>query len=307
MSAVFYRRPPWKRAAANRRAKAGIAAGVLAVAGLTAWRVTDSPEPPPTKVAANQVPTTSATVPVTALPTVPPTEAPTTTTPPPPAPGPATRAVGGGSRLRVGTARPVGSPALIADAVGPKLRLYSEPGQAEPDDVMNNPTWEGLAVVGLVMQQQGDWIEMQISRRPNEATAWVQASEVSLRTTPYHITVNSSRHRLTAYRGNDVVLEAPVAVGTGGTPTPTGTFFIDGIVTGLDPSGPYGPAQLSVAAFSNVLQKFGSGIGQIAIHGTNAPGSVGSSASHGCVRMTNDDIGRLAAMVPTGTPVEILP
>jgi len=201
----------------------------------------------------------------------------------------------------------VGSPAQIADAVVPKLHLYSEPGQAEHDDVLNNPTWEGLPVVGLVMQRQGDWIEMQISRRPNEATAWVQASEVRLRTTPYSIRVSSSGHRLTAYRGNEVVLDAPVAVGTGGTPTPTGAFFLDGIVTGLDPAGPYGPVQLSVAAFSNVLQRFGSGVGQIAIHGTNAPGSVGTSASHGCVRMNNDDITRLADMVPTGTPVEILP
>ncbi|HWC12636.1 MAG TPA: L,D-transpeptidase, partial [Acidimicrobiales bacterium] len=189
----------------------------------------------------------------------------------------------------------------------PRLGLYSEPGQAEPDDVMNNPTWEGLAVVGLVMQRQGDWIEMQISRRPNQATAWVKASEVKLRTTPYRIQVASSQHRLTAYNGNQVVLQASVAVGTGGTPTPTGSFFVDGIVTGLDPSGPYGPAQLSVAGFSNVHQRFAGGIGQIAIHGTNAPGSVGRSASNGCVRMTNDDIMRLVEMVPTGTPVEILP
>jgi lipoprotein-anchoring transpeptidase ErfK/SrfK len=207
----------------------------------------------------------------------------------------------------VGTAHPVGSPALVADAIGARLNLYSEPGQAQPDDVMRNPTHEGLPVVGLVMQRQGDWVEMQISRRPNEATAWVQASEVRIRSTPYHIRVSSSGHRLTAYNGGEVVLDVPVAVGTGGTPTPTGTFFIDGIVTNLDPSGPYGPAQLSVAAFSNVLQRFGSGIGQIAIHGTNAPGSVGSSVSHGCVRMNNDDIATLANMVPTGTPVEILP
>jgi L,D-transpeptidase catalytic domain len=150
----------------------------------------------------------------------------------------APRPGGGGSRLRVGTARPVGSPAQIADATGSKLHLYSEPGQAEPDDVMNNPTWEGLPVVGLVTQRQGDWIEMQISRRPNEATAWVKASEVSLRTTPYHIKISSSGHRLTAYNGSEVVLDVPVAVGTGGTPTPTGTFCIDGAVRLEEPHRP---------------------------------------------------------------------
>ena len=283
--------------------RAGLAVMVFVVAGLAGWQLTDSPRPRTTSVVAQEAPSTTAWAPITALPTTteppPPTEPPTT--------APASRPDGGGSRLRVGTARPVGSPALIADAVVSRLRLFSEPGQAEADDVMNNPTHEGLAVVGLVMQRQGDWIEMQISRRPNEATAWVHASEVKLRTTPYRIRVSSSAHRLTAYRGDEVVLDVPVAVGTGGTPTPTGSFFIDGIVTGLDPSGPYGPAQLSVAGFSNVHQRFAGGIGQIALHGTNAPGSVGRSASNGCVRLNNNDIMRLVDMVPTGTPVEVLP
>jgi lipoprotein-anchoring transpeptidase ErfK/SrfK len=299
---MFYRRSPWRRAWSNGRVRAGAAAAVFVVAGAVAWQITESPEPRTTVVAADEIPSTSAWAPVTALPTVPSTEAPTTTAAPP-----ASRPDGGGSRLRVGTARPVGSPAQIADAVVPKLRLFSEPGQAEHDDVMNNPTWEGLPVVGLVMQRQGDWIEMQISRRPNEATAWVHASEVRLRTTPYRIRVESSAHRLTAYNGNAVVLEAPVAVGTGGTPTPTGTFFVDGLATNLNPSGPYGPAQVSVAAFSEVHKQFAGGIGQIAIHGTNAPGSVGRSVSNGCVRMNNADILRLIDLVPTGTPVEILP
>lgn len=284
----------------------GLAAAVALTAGVVAWRVTDSPSKPgPARVAAQDLIPPSSWSPIITFPVVPSTEP-----PPPPPPPPTTaaaRADGGGSRLRVGTARRPGSPAEIADATGPKLHLYSEPGQAEPDDVMNNPTWEGLPVVGLVMQRQGDWIELQISRRPNEATAWVKASEVSIRTTPYRITVSSSEHRLIAYNGNEVVMDVPVAVGTGGTPTPTGTFFIDGAVRLRDPTGPYGAYQLSVAAFSNVLRSFAGGVGQIALHGTNRPGLIGSSVSHGCVRMTNDDITRLANMVPVGTPVEILP
>ncbi len=284
--------------------KVGLAAAVALTAGVVAWRITDSPSTPgPARVAAQDLIPPSSWSPIITFPVVPSTEPP----PPPPPTTVGRRADAGGSRLRVGTARPPGFPAEIADATGPKLHLYSEPGQAEPDDVMNNPTWEGLAVVGLVMQRQGDWIEMQISRRPNEATAWVKASEVSIRTTPYRIKVISSDHRLIAYNGNEVIMDAPVAVGTGGTPTPTGTFFIDGAVRLIDATGPYGAYQLSVAAFSNVLQRFGTGNGQIAIHGTNAPGLVGSSVSKGCIRMTNEDITTLATMVPVGTPVEIVP
>jgi hypothetical protein len=41
------------------------------------------------------------------------------------------------------------------------------------------------------------------------------------------------------------------------------------------------------------------------IHGTNQETSVGDAVSHGCVRMYNDDVATLYAMVPTGTPVYI--
>jgi lipoprotein-anchoring transpeptidase ErfK/SrfK len=42
-----------------------------------------------------------------------------------------------------------------------------------------------------------------------------------------------------------------------------------------------------------------------AIHGTNQPKSVGRAVSHGCVRLRNEDIDKLYAMVPVGTPVYI--
>jgi hypothetical protein len=42
-----------------------------------------------------------------------------------------------------------------------------------------------------------------------------------------------------------------------------------------------------------------------AIHGTNQPETVGRAVSHGCVRMRNEDIAKLYAMVPLGTPVYI--
>ena len=211
-----------------------------------------------------------------------------------------------GSKLRLGLARPVGSPATIADANGADVPLFSAPGDAEPGLTLKNPTWEGLPVVFLVMGQQGDWLEVQLSRRPHQHTAWVRAADVSLRQTTYRVVVDSSSKRLTAYDGNTVVMEAPIGVGVGRTPTPTGAFFIDGAVQLANPNGPYGTHQLSVAAFSNVLTSFGGGNGQIAIHGTNQPAKVGSAVSNGCVRMTNDDITRLVSFVPIGTPVEIV-
>ena len=42
-----------------------------------------------------------------------------------------------------------------------------------------------------------------------------------------------------------------------------------------------------------------------ALHGTNAPETIGRSVSHGCVRLRNEDIETLYRMVPVGTPVYI--
>ena len=46
---------------------------------------------------------------------------------------------------------------------------------------------------------------------------------------------------------------------------------------------------------------------QYAIHGTNRPGSIGTAASYGCIRMYNQDIVDLYDRVRVGTPVVMLP
>ena len=46
--------------------------------------------------------------------------------------------------------------------------------------------------------------------------------------------------------------------------------------------------------------------GQYAIHGTNAPNSIGGFVSHGCIRMFNRDILDLYGRVRLGTPVVVM-
>jgi len=42
------------------------------------------------------------------------------------------------------------------------------------------------------------------------------------------------------------------------------------------------------------------------IHGTNEPGSIGSAASHGCIRMLVPDVIQLYGMTPLGTPAYVV-
>jgi lipoprotein-anchoring transpeptidase ErfK/SrfK len=60
-----------------------------------------------------------------------------------------------------------------------------------------------------------------------------------------------------------------------------------------------------VSGFSDVLERFAGGIGQIAIHGWNDDSVMGTASSNGCVRMRNGDIARVAELAPLGTPVRI--
>ena len=59
---------------------------------------------------------------------------------------------------------------LVADAAGPQVMLYEAPDRPLADDpVMENPTWEGLSVVFLVLEEKGPWLHVRVSRRPARA------------------------------------------------------------------------------------------------------------------------------------------
>jgi lipoprotein-anchoring transpeptidase ErfK/SrfK len=193
-----------------------------------------------------------------------------------------------------------------AEATVPTVAVFDTPGAARPVRAMSNPTWEKVPLAFMVVERQAEWLKVQLNVRPNGSTGWIRASDVALFDLPYRIVVDRAAHQLTLYQGYNVVLSASVAVGTGGAPTPTGAYYVDAIVKLVNPHTVWGPYQLSVSAFSDVFHRFGGGSGQIAIHGTNAPGLVGRNVSHGCVRMKNPDITEVASRISLGTPVDIV-
>ena len=207
------------------------------------------------------------------------------------------------------TTVPPAFPFEAADAVVPEVALYDAAGAAESADSLPNPTIEHVPLAFLVKEHgPPGWLKVQVARRPNESTAWIHASDVAVRGVDNRIVVEREARQLTVYQGTSsrVLFQAPVATGAPATPTPLGNFFVDIVVKVNRPSGAYGPYQLSVAGFSDVLQSFGGGPGQIAIHGTNHPELIGKFVSNGCVRMNNEDVTALADLAPVGTPVEIV-
>jgi lipoprotein-anchoring transpeptidase ErfK/SrfK len=192
---------------------------------------------------------------------------------------------------------------LGAQAAGPEVDLYESPEATRPMWSLPNPTHEGMPLSFTVIDRAGSRLQVRLPIRPNGSTAWIEADQVRTWVVPNHIVIDVSDRMLWALHGDEVLLEAPVAVGSPTTPTPLGDFYVD--ISLDEPGGSYGSWMLSVAGFSDVLMEFGGGIGQIAIHGWSDASVVGQAVSNGCVRMPNPVIDRLAPLAPVGTPVQI--
>jgi hypothetical protein len=211
----------------------------------------------------------------------------------------------------IGVSGPIGPPwptsFTVADAAVAQVPIFQAPGVPVPTGrTLPHPTVEGFGLVMLVRQRQGDWLQVQINTRPNGATVWIRASDVTLRTVPNHVLIERGAKRLTVFHGEQPIYSAPVAPGKDSTPTPLGQFYVDILTRPTNQNGPYGHYQVSVTGFSEVYESFGGGNGQIAVHGTNRPELIGTPASNGCVRMTNEDVTALIPLVPQGTPVLIV-
>jgi lipoprotein-anchoring transpeptidase ErfK/SrfK len=145
---------------------------------------------------------------------------------------------------------------------------------------------------------------VQVARRPNGSTGWVPARQVDVQTVRTRILVDLSERRVTLYRDGKRVLSSTAAVGAPATPTPTGSFYVNQRLVPTDPHGPFGPGAVGISAFSNVLTGWTQG-GPIAIHGTNAPWSIGKAVSNGCIRLPNAVLRKVFAVAYSGTPVLI--
>jgi len=164
-----------------------------------------------------------------------------------------------------------------------------------------------LLVTGPAVDKGGrTWYPVRLQMRPNGSTGWVSSDEVVLTTETVALVVTLSAHSLTLYNQGAEVATYPVGLGSKADPTPTGTFFVIGVLQPADPNGAYGAYAIGTSAFSDTLPNWPGG-GVVGIHGTNEPSSIGKNVSHGCIRLNNKDITALAQAVNLGTPIFIRP
>lgn len=138
-----------------------------------------------------------------------------------------------------------------------------------------------------------------------------EITEANIGQTAY---VNKTAKRVWLYNGADLVATYPVAIGTPGHPTPAGDFKVvnkrknptwvnpapSGWGAGMPasigpgPSNPLGTRAVDISASG------------IRFHGTNNRSSVGTAASHGCMRMLQEDVEAFYDQVDVGARVIIV-
>lgn len=125
-----------------------------------------------------------------------------------------------------------------------------------------------------------------------------------------HLVIYLSQRQVALYAGKTRIKTYPIAVGRPGWETPTGQFrvvtmkqhptwinpFTDQPIPGGAPDNPLGDYWIGF---------WTDGRNWIGLHGTPDTESVGRAASHGCIRMKNQDIGELFYQVTTGTPIVV--
>jgi lipoprotein-anchoring transpeptidase ErfK/SrfK len=148
------------------------------------------------------------------------------------------------------------------------------------------------------------WIRVPLSTLPNGRTGWVPRDALGdfhrVRT---HLVIDRGRLRAVLLRNGRPIFSTRIGVGRPGWPTPAGEFYIRVRLEHF--TNPfYGPVAFGTNARSPQLTDWPQG-GIVGIHGTDTPQTLPGRISHGCIRMRNAAIKRLARLMPLGTPVTI--
>ena len=185
-------------------------------------------------------------------------------------------------------------------------------------DQLNVPNVEPFEVAAVKDIKVGSEIPSPVANDiPDEVDAWNE-KEKSGEPSPAatSVKIDMKTNMLGVFEADKLVAAYPVTVGSAQTASPIGEWKVRGVAKlpkfrydkqmlkhgersgnfHMLPPGPNNPVGVSWIA----LNKKG-----IGLHGTETPETIGRAASHGCVRLANWDIVRLAQRLKAGTPVSI--
>ncbi len=175
--------------------------------------------------------------------------------------------------------------ATVVGVVPSGSKYYGIPMTAWVEEISDNGRW-GRVELPYVWPRREGWVLLPGLRRDR---------------TFVEVHVDLSRHWLTVEKRGRLLFGVRTATGASASPTPVGEYFVTDRVPF---SGGYlGTFAFGISGIQPHLPAGWSGGNQLAIHGTNDPSSIGTSASAGCMRVSERTLDRLKPLLRLGTPV----
>ncbi|MES1022362.1 L,D-transpeptidase [Gloeocapsa sp. BRSZ] len=130
-------------------------------------------------------------------------------------------------------------------------------------------------------------------------------------TLPLRLKIQLNSRKVTLYQGETPIKSYPIAVGRPGWETPTGNFRVGQMLKNPTWISPLTDERIPGGHPENPLGSYwigfwSDGRNSIGFHGTPNSETVGTAASHGCIRMYNEDVEELFSQVRLGTLVTVV-
>lgn len=199
--------------------------------------------------------------------------------------------------------------AFVATALTASITAHETPRLEGPIATFANPIASGGPLVFLVDDFVGiDRFRVLLPTRPNGTYGWIDGDDAELNRHNYAIRVSLDDHLLTLFEREQEIFETTVGVARENAPTPLGRYYTTELIRPIEPHSVYGAYAYGLSGYSDTFEEFAGGPGQLGIHGTNDPSTLGTNVSSGCIRLHNDDISLLVEDIglPVGVPVEVV-
>ncbi len=166
----------------------------------------------------------------------------------------------------------------------------------------------------LLLISQGSQVPSALSRIELPKISWTSTKSPPdpVKTVDSKLIVDLSDRQVSIFNKGKFKVKYPLAVGQEGWETPTGSFKIVQKLQNPVWQHPITHEKIPPGDDRNPLGKWWIGFTvanklSIGFHGAADESLVGQAVSHGCLRMKNKDIEKLAQQVEVGTPVEVKP
>jgi lipoprotein-anchoring transpeptidase ErfK/SrfK len=153
-------------------------------------------------------------------------------------------------------------------------------------------------------RKDGRWGRVELPYAFPRRDGWIRLDGLDRETTWVRVEVDLSERVVRVYRRERLVLRTPGAIGAPSSPTPPGEYVVTDRVP-FAAGGYLGSFAFGISGIQPRLPAGWTGGNQLAIHGTNSPGTIGQAVSAGCVRVSEPALARLRPLLRLGTPVVI--